>query len=330
MTRTSQPRALDLRLMYHYTAVVRHEMPGCKGAPAEAWQRTIPQLSFESDMILQPMLALSALHLHAHSPDNPATAIALRRYLNQSLLRHREALSSPGAELAEQLWLSGVLLSHIYGLLARQRQPNEPYKLPLEAFTVLEGTNTIFMKQNIHLIRKGYEWVGNEPRPLMGPTDELSPASQAQLRSIEEDLAKLLYAFDVPTFPDASKSAYIEAKNHVLDLYRAFYAGTNATTLRRFVVAMVSICDPAYRNLLEKHDPLAMAFLARAIVLLGVLDYAWWANGQGEYEVVERDIRGICGLIPTKLRWVMDWPLGVLEKKIIVNREERQDVILTT
>jgi Fungal specific transcription factor domain len=322
MTDTSQLRTLDLRLMYHYTAVVRHTMPGCKGAPAEAWQRTIPQLSFESEMVLQPMLALSALHLHAHSPDNVAMAIALRRYLHQSLVKHRQALSSPSEGLSEQLWLSGVLLSHIYGLIARQRQPNEAYELPLQAFKVLEGVSAIFVQKNVDLSRQGYNWIGNESLPHIAPVDELSPASQVQLRSIEEDLTKLLNAFDVPALPEANKSIYTEAKDYVFELYGAFYTGTDATTLQRFIGTMAVRCQPGYRNLLEKHDPLAMVLMGRAMVLLSALDHAWWVNGQGDYEVVKRDIRGICELIPAKLRWAMDWPCRVLEKKIILNRDQ--------
>jgi hypothetical protein len=64
--------------------------------------------------------------------------------------------------------------------------------------------------------------------------------------------------------------------------------------------------------------------MARARVVLSALDGAWWANGIGDYDVVRQDIQGIYELMPTKLRWVMDWPCRVLEKKIILSRDRLQ------
>lgn len=75
MSSTSRWRTLELRLMYHCTAVVGYTMPGCNVASAEAWQRTISQLLFEPEVIRNPMLALSALHLHAHSHNDSDKAI---------------------------------------------------------------------------------------------------------------------------------------------------------------------------------------------------------------------------------------------------------------
>lgn len=110
---TSRWRSLELRLMHHYSSVVSYTMPGCNGASKEAWQRTVPQLSFESELLLNPILALSALHLHAHSHNDCEMGTALRRYLYRSLMNHRQALSKPVEGLSEQLWLSSVWLSHI-------------------------------------------------------------------------------------------------------------------------------------------------------------------------------------------------------------------------
>ena len=143
---TSRWRSLELRLMYHYSSVVCFTMPGCNGASKEAWQRTIPQLSYGSELLLNHMLALSALHLHAHSHNDSDMAIALRRYLDRSLVKHRQALSNHIKGLSEQLWLSSVLLSHMYWLLAHQPQPDQAYEFPLQAMTMLEGARVILNK----------------------------------------------------------------------------------------------------------------------------------------------------------------------------------------
>lgn len=307
--------------MYHYTAVVSCTMPDCNGAPARyMWQRTIPQASFESEVVLNPMLALSALHLHAHSPSNSTMAIALRRYLDQSLMHHRQALQFPGEELSEQLWLSAAILSNIYWLLARQTQPDEAYELPLEMWKMMQGVTMLYAKERGLLGRLGYEWFGDEPVPRVLPHDELPFAACAGLRIVEEDLAYLLDAFDVPALPEDDRNTYMEASDYVLYYYKVFYSGAAAKFIRRYIGTMALRCRPAYRSKLEKHDALAIALMARMLVLLKGLEHVWWMNGDGDYKVLERDIPGMRELMPELLRWTMDWPCKVLNGDVVLKQ----------
>jgi hypothetical protein len=184
-----------------------------------------------------------------------------------------------------------------------------------------EGIGTLFTQKKKFLRRLGYEWIGNEVMHHMAPEEELSITFQVQLRSIEEDLAYLLDAFDVPAQPEDDRSIYIEARDYVLYHYRAFYSGAATKTLQRFIISMTVRCQPGYRSMLERHDPLAMALMARILVLLSGLNHAWWVNGEGDYEVMERDVLGIRELMPTNLRWVMNWPCKVLDGEIILNRD---------
>lgn len=303
--------------MYHYTSVVRYTMPSCDGSPMAVWQRRIPQLSFESEVILNPMLALSALHIHAHSPNDTAMAIALRRYLDRTLVSHRQVLSS-GEGLSEHLWLSAVLLSHMHWLLIHQQQPNEAYELPLQAFKMLEGMGVLFAQNKVVLEALGYDWYGNEGMHHMAPDDELSTSAQMQLHGIEEDLAQLLNAFNVPALPEDDKNIYMEVRDYVIYHYRAFYSSAGAKTFQRFIAIMAERCQPGYRKMLERHDPLAMALMARILVLLSGVNHAWWMKGEGDYEVIGRDVRGIRGLMPPDLQWTMDWPCKVLYGEIVL------------
>ncbi|EPE36428.1 hypothetical protein GLAREA_05766 [Glarea lozoyensis ATCC 20868] len=296
-------------------------MPGCNGASREAWQRTIPQLAFESELLLNPMLALSALHLHAHSHNDSDIAIALRRYLDRSLVKHRQTLTNPEKGVSEQLWLSSVLLSHMYWLLAHQPQPDQAYVFPLQAMKMLEGGRVIFRDNDVLLGQKGYGWIGDEAIPFVLPEEKLSKFAQTQLRNLEYDLSILLDAFNVQKMTEDRKNIYIEARDFVLHHYRSFFSGADTKTLQRFVGFMAVRCQPGYLDMLEQHDPLAMALMARMLVLLSALDYAWWIHGTGEYEAINRDVRGICELLPKKLRWVMEWPRKVLGGEIDLRRD---------
>ncbi|KAF3390767.1 hypothetical protein DPV78_011347 [Talaromyces pinophilus] len=293
-------------------------MPSCNGAPAEAWQHTIPQLGFSSEIILNPMLALSALHLHAHSPDDAMVGIALQRYFGRALAHHRHALSdTTQGSSAEQLWLSAVVLCHMCWLLEHRKPPhNAAYEFPVRAFKLLEGVGILFAQKHV----QGYGWQGDENLPQIIADEELPIASRMQLYELEEDLEYLFRVFNVLAMPDAERHIYLEAREYVLYHYRAFYSGVDATTLQRFIVYMVVRCQASYRDMLQSHDPLAMALMARMLVMLNEIDYAWWANGRGEYEVVEQDVRGICQLMPDELRWTMDWPWRVLERDILLCR----------
>lgn len=305
--------------MYHYTTVVSHTMSGCNHRTQETWQQTIPQLSFESEVVLHPMLALSALHLHAHSHSEPEMAIVLGRYVDQSLVGLRQALSiSPGGESSEQLWLAVVLLSHIYWPLAHQA--NEAYELPLEAFKMLEGLSSLTGQKRALLDQLGYTWLGYTFTPHVAPPNrDLPKTTQRQLHNLEEDLTCLLDAFDLTALPEHEKNIYMDVRDYVLQCCRALLSGAESKIFQWFIGFVAGSCQKAYRQKLEQHDPLAMALMARMLVLLSGQEYVWWIHGKGAYEVLERDVRGICELMPENLRWTMDWPCKVLNGGIILN-----------
>ncbi|GFF89624.1 hypothetical protein IFM47457_08215 [Aspergillus lentulus] len=301
-------------------------MPDGNGAPARVmWQKIIPQLAFDSELVLNPMLALSALHFHAHSPNDPIMGISLRRYLDRTIKNHRQALSHPRHEISEQLWLSAIILANVYWLLAHERRPAETYALPFQAWSMIQGISILYSQNKALLNRLGYSWfehawLGYEIQPLIVAGDKLPVAAKAQLQSVKEDLEHLLIEFRVAAQAQGNKEIYLEAKDYVLYYYRAFYSGAAAETLRQFIATMAVRCQPGYIAMLGRHDPLAMALMARILVLLCGLEPAWWINGKGDYEVLKRDIQGICALMPAESHWVMDWPCGVLNGEIILSR----------
>lgn len=92
-------------------------------------------------------------------------------------------------------------------------------------------------------------------------------------------------------------------------------------TLQRLVTVMEVRCQPGYRSLLENDDPVAMTLWARILILLKGVDGAWWVNGGGRYEVVERDVGSICDIMPVNVRWMMDWPCRALHGEVVLKRE---------
>lgn len=314
-------RSLELRLLYHYTTVVGTSMPDCEGESSmRMWQCRIPQLAFGSEIVLNPLLAISALYLHCHSPNDVAMAAAVREYLDKALKAHRTALESRHRVLTEDLWVSAVVLANLHWLLARQAHEGEKYELPLQMWRALAGVGALFTRERDYLDNLGYGWYGEKLRRYIAPTTTLPIRSRTQLQDIELDLDCLLAAFDTDDCPSFESKIYLEAKSYVLYHYRAFYSGTAARTLRWHVGTMTIQCGEEFQKRLEDLDVLAMALLARMLVLLCGMEQTWWMNGMGEYKVLERDIPGMRELMPEDLRWTMDWPCRVLQGDIILDR----------
>jgi hypothetical protein len=223
-------------------------------------------------------------------------------------------------EQSEALWLSAILLAHMSWLLTHQTQPDEAYELPLQSFKILEGVGALYEQNNVSLGQQGYGWDIADCMPQMPPDSKLSQAARTQLQNVEEDLASLMDAFDVAGLPESDKSIYIEARDYVLYEYRGFFGGADPKIFERFIGFIIVKGPPGYLQKLEQYDPLAMALLARMLVLIGERKYEWWINGRGEYEVMERDVRGIRERMPANLRWTMDWPCGVLDGEVTLTR----------
>ena len=302
--------------MHHYTSAVGPSMPDCEADLAlQMWQQRIPQLAFNLEVVLNPMLAWAALHLHAHSGHDPAMARILRRYLDRALQHHRQALLSGETELSEPTWLSAVMLTNINWLLARYNDSNchDVYEPPVQIWKILRGIAILFLQRKEVLNGMGYGWYGQKTKPRTIPRAQLSTAAKTQLRFVEEDLRFLFIAFGVEHMADDDVSVYAEARDYIIEQYHAFYSGTSARVLRWLIGTMVSRCQPGFCHKIEKHDPLAMALLARTLVLMHAVEPAWWMNGVGEYKVLERDIPGLEKLMPDELRWTMRWPCSILD-----------------
>ena len=310
--------------MHHYTSVVGPSMPDCEADVALGmWQERIPQMAFHSEVVLNPMLAISALHLHAHTGHNPILARTLRRYLDRALQHHRHALDSGDKKLSEATWLSAVILSNINWLLARHRdgESARDYEMPLQMWKMLSGVGTLFTQQRQVLDRMGYGWYGEKLSSSLRPREQLSFTAQTQLRFIEEDLRFLFAAFKVPQMAMEDAGIYQEVREYIFDQYRAFFSGTPAQVLRWGIGTMLSRCNTGFPDKLERHDPLSMALLARLLVLMHAIEETWWMNGIGEYRVLENDIPGMETLMPLELQWAMKWPLSILDGTFKLCRE---------
>jgi hypothetical protein len=208
----------------------------------------------------------------------------------------------------------------VYWLISHQTRPNENYEVPHLCWKMLHGVSLLYFRKRSYLAELGYDWFGDEKDLENATVDALSPEGVTQYKYLVDDFNELFRRFDIDKLSEQAQNIYENARDYVLHHYRCYYAGVSKKVLRRFVGAIALRCDPGYRGLLESHDPLSMAIYARMLVMLSGLDYAWWIHGQGDYEVLSRDIHGIRNRMPDRLRWSMDWPCRVLSGEVILVR----------
>ncbi|KAL7941906.1 hypothetical protein V8C42DRAFT_334040 [Trichoderma barbatum] len=319
----SRYRSRELFLMHHYTTVVVHAMPQCDGISSiKMWQRIIPQIAFDSEVVLNPMLAISALHIHSHNSNNSSMALAVSYYLDRTLFHHRQALASCNEQLTEQVWLSAILLTTLSWLLAHETQKSQRYELPLHAWKLKHGISQLYASRYHDLREMGYGWFGYESALRTLSINNLPPQSKQSLLAIEDDMLELFQSFDESISDKDKRHIYNEARDYVLTLYRAYYAGVSPRSLRRFIGTMTNRCHDGFLELLVHHDPLAMAIMARCLVLLKGMEEVWWMNGKGKYEVVERTVRGMKSLMPKPVSLAMDWPCYILDGIVVLSRPE--------
>jgi hypothetical protein len=321
-TGTDSAHALELQLVYHYAARAWRELPLCHGEPGgeDVWQVVVPRIAFQSRIVLEPMLAVSALHLLSQDPQDKKMALAMSQYLDRTLKKSIRALSN-AQSLTEPLFLAAMSIVTIAWVLAHREVPGERYRLPLVPYNMIRGLSGMVLRNTSQFVALGYSNFTFELIEPLPSAEILPESSRRQLLLIQNDLDALLAGFGIDQMPVQRRMIYEDAATFLLRQYLAYFLGAPDTYLQRFLPTMPVRSSPDFVPLLEVEDPLAMALAARAFVLLKYIPQVWWLHGWGEYSVVHRDIRGIESLMPAEHLWSMQWPLKVLNGDIVFHRK---------
>ena len=203
------------------------------------------------------------------------------------------------------------MLCRITWLLSYRHAPDEASasKLPLQTYHMLCGLETLFLRKVDYLTVLGYSYFAREE--LVTLQEAVSDDISDKLNLIEKDLANLFKNFQCNFLPDSEKSVYQETADYISWLYKATLLGTEAGFLHRFISTMPLRLQPSFLSPLECYDPLAMALLARSLVLFRLVQYKWWLQGAGNYDFFRNNVNSIRELLPTSYRWAVDWPCKV-------------------
>ncbi|KAF8858929.1 hypothetical protein BDZ45DRAFT_384533 [Acephala macrosclerotiorum] len=306
--------------MHHYTKTTYGRQPlRNMASPSVAdalWEVDIPQLAFSNEIVLNALLGIAAFNLLSLTPDDRTLAVAANTYFNKAIVKQRDAVSKVDRHNAEPLLVSAVLLAH-QSWLFHHSEEGKTRGVDLTTYRMCQGASILAQKASPWTPQ--YDFLSK----LVLKLKEEEPDYDHQfMEKVREDMDSLLRAFDERDIEAEDKAAYEGTAADILNTYHLF-AGAMAenSALEQQIVTVLHRVPPRFVELLEEHDPIAMAIIARNFALLGVFkdSSAWWVHGAGKNITAETALRGIERRLPPGLMWTMDfaWKLQRKEIKVI-------------
>ncbi|KAI0172181.1 hypothetical protein GGR52DRAFT_457835 [Hypoxylon sp. FL1284] len=309
-TNSKSNRMMELKLLHHYTTITCETLSISSPVSERIWRDTVPNLAFTgAEFLADALLAVSALHLRSHTPQDQDLIRASHAYMASTLSEYGARLSKGINESnAEALFLTAALIafqSTASRIFTRDdsgdlKDRSDGYALPLSWFHSFQGVKAI--------VASSWQWLRHSG--IVVPIIESQPALNLDLSGHSANFFGHLLAGvedEILSFDEdpASQVLTRQAYQHavaVLDwAHKIPHTGAPlvflATVSRRFV------------ELLEARRPRALAILASYFGLLKVLDGVWWLRG-----VARREVMGIISLFdPDDEEWWprLQWPLRI-------------------
>ena len=283
--------------------------------PRALWEVDVPQMAFSSDIVLNALLGLSALHLMALNPTDPTLGPASKSYFQKAIVKHRNAVAHINSGNAEQILTAAVIIAH-HSWLEKHSHTNDPYEIDLQTYHLCQGTKAILKK--IAPLMSKFNWImkiptKSNPPPLL---------HEGYMASALQDMLAFRTAISRDGVLPEDRTAYESAAEEILK--------TCSTMAREDpddpppelqIVSFLHRLPLRFPRLLERVDPIASALLARNIALLWLIDDtgAWWVHGAGENRVARRAVLGTKSLIPAEWEWTMEWPMKIIAGEVALD-----------
>ncbi|KAI1817416.1 hypothetical protein GGS20DRAFT_582552 [Poronia punctata] len=312
---SEKQRSLEMRLFFHYTQFTAAQLPAAYGnTTKELWLDKAPQMAFRSDMLLDAIMTISAMHLQDLSPGDPKLPMVITHYLDRTLAKHRYNLAHPDPGMIGPMVLTAFLVCVTSWLLThRSSLASEPYRIPVNVFAFTRGCCTLQRKHSTGLrglitkptYRESGIWE-------LVSKENVDMCHHPAMLGVRRDLDELLEGFDVASMPPTEAKTYHSTREYVITLFASCFLDLDSAVLQKLVFTMALPMETEFLPLLQAGDPLALALYARIMVALNLIDRSWWSQGAKGRSVLDYSIRGISTLMPPKCLWALEWPLQVI------------------
>ena len=287
-------RALELKLMHHFTANTAKTFSDFE-EQKNAWQVVIPTLAYDSQYLMDAILAVSALHMRALHPDDHTLIRASHSYMASALAQYSSLLRGGVSEQnAEALFATSALIA-FQASASRRFEEAGNYNLPVVWFHSFQGVKTVVMASWLWLrsSSKVFPIINSQPALSLNLDPERNSFFAPLLDGIEEQISQI---------PEEERGETKRSYEHAVAFLnwahkkpdRARILGFAATVSRRFV------------ELIAEHDPRALVIISCFFAMTKVVDDVWWLHG-----LAKREVTGIFGLVPQEWRGKMEWSYSI-------------------
>jgi len=258
-------------------------------------------------------MGISALHLLSMNPKDRSLALASGLYLGKALREHRTAMEMIDSRDPEELIIAAVLIAHHHWLSASTKMFQEPYMNDMGTYRFCQGIQA--------LVARAAPWLleaNQGSRVSVDKQIEYLPFPHF-LESGSNDMENLLQSLEGAHISQEVKDTYEQVAAILKATYsRIAHGSFGNPPIEQDITAFLPQTPPLFIKHLQNNEPLAMAMLARNIALLSILpdSGAWWIHGAGQCKMADTTVNGICGLIPPRDLWMMDWPLKLISGEI--------------
>jgi hypothetical protein len=283
--------------MHHFTAITSQtfsDIPEQKSA----WQKDIPSIAYDTQYLMDAILAVSALHLRAIQPDDQSLIRASHGYMASALAQYSSLLNNGlSAFNAEALFSTSALIAFQASASRRfdDDQGDGAYSLPLAWFHSFQGVKAIVIAS--------WQWLRTSERvyPIINGQSALAlnldPARISffapLLDGMEEQLEEL---------PENARAETRQAYEHSV----AFLNWSHERPVRNRILGFAATVSRRFVELIDHHDPRALVITSYFFALTKVVDDVWWLQG-----IAKREVNGICSLLPSSWWPTMEWPLRI-------------------
>ncbi|KAL3417561.1 C6 zinc finger protein [Phlyctema vagabunda] len=290
-------RSLELRLMHHWTAATSQTLSMTAGQK-HAWQIDVPSIAYNSQYLMDAILAVAALHLRVDNPDDQTVVRASHSYMASALSQYSSLLNKGlSATNAEALFATSALIAFQASASRRFENHDGPdgYSLPLSWFHSFQGVKTVVMAswQWLRYSDRIFPIINGQPALRL----DLDPNRKSFFRGLLEGMDEQLKGLD-KALAEETKRGYEHAVSFLDWAHRkperSRILGFAATVSRRFV------------ELIAEQDPRALVITSSFFAMTKVIDEVWWLNG-----VAKREVTGIMSLVPREWWSKMDWAVRI-------------------
>ena len=279
----------------------------------------LPRMALKSNALLYSVYFLSAIDLEIRGGTDACLddkdlvrnsggfSGVSQMYFSMALKEHTSEVTQLSGTNADMACMTATLLRIYYFTLLSTR-PLDPYRPPSEWLGTMSASQAVF-KLARPLLEKG---PASPVSTLMARAVKLTSENRADPDNMRHFsyILQRQYPHEVSeAWDEETVQAYEFTLSDIGRLWGAMEGSQFCANLRRRIAIFPVFVPERFVKLVEETRPRALVILAHYFALVAVFRETWWIGDAGVREVL-----AIESILPDQWRWMMKWPLQMLDR----------------